>query len=42
MKQLEKYEACDIEIIPLTDVVTSSLGFDGDEDEFNPYATLEW
>ena len=34
MKNLNNYEACEIEIIPLTDVLTSSAGIDGDEDEF--------
>ena len=52
MKQLMNYEACEIEILPLTDIVTSSGGFDGDEDEFdfgfgknkigNEYDIIEW
>ena len=35
MKELKKYEECEIEIISLSDIVTSSSGFDGDLDEFD-------
>ena len=32
--ELMNYEACEIEILPLTDIVTSSSGFDGIIDQF--------
>ena len=42
MKELKKYEACEIEIIILSDdVITSSVGINGVEDEFYP-TTYEW
>ena len=34
MKQLKNYEACEIEIVSLADVITSSGGFDGNVDLF--------
>ena len=34
MKQLKNYEACEIEIVSLADVITSSGGFDGKLDLF--------
>ena len=44
MKELMNYETCEIEIIPLCDVITSSSGIDGDEDDFGfgPYVKSEW
>ena len=47
MKELKNYEACEIELLPLTDVITFSIGFDGDEDDFypnakTPYDVPEW
>ena len=37
MKELKKYETCEIEVIALADdVITSSTGINGDEDK------LEW
>ena len=41
------YETCEIEIIPVTDVVTSSGGIFGDEDDFGygnqyPHNEVEW
>ena len=36
MRQLKNYEACEIEIISLADVITSSSGFKGDLDDFFP------
>ena len=48
MKQLKNYEACEIEIVSLADVITSSGGFDGLLDEFFPsndpadYTKTEW
>lgn len=34
MRQLKSYETCEIEIISLADVITSSGGFNGNIDEF--------
>ena len=49
MRQLKNYEACEIEIISLADVITSSSGFDGDLDDFgyssapsSTYGNYEW
>ena len=47
MKELKNYETCEIEIIPLADVITSSGGIDGDEDDFGfgttkAFRTYEW
>ena len=35
MKYLEKYEPVKIEIISLTDIITTSEGFDGDIDNLD-------
>ena len=44
MKQLSNYETCEIEIIPLADVITASGGIIGDEDEFTftSKSDFEW
>ena len=44
MKQLKNYEACEIEIVSLADVITSSGGFDGKLDLFysEPAATADY
>lgn len=50
MKQIKNYDGCELEIIRLdsADIITSSGGINGDEDNFGfdtgdtPYGNYEW